>query len=45
MILVLSLVGAGVLLAAAVGRMVRRPAPERPRDPHRGDIPPDQLAP
>jgi hypothetical protein len=45
--LVLSLIGAGMAIAAAAARMVtgdrRRPAGER--DPHWGDWPPDQMAP
>jgi hypothetical protein len=46
-ILVLSLIGAGVAVAAAVARMVTgdRARPTGERDRHWGDWPPDQMAP
>jgi len=44
-ILTLSIVGAAVVVIVAVARMITRPERVRERDPHRGDIPPDQMAP
>jgi cytochrome c-type biogenesis protein CcmH/NrfF len=44
-ILWLSVVGAAVLIAVAVVRMLRRRDQRRPHDVHWGDWPPDQMAP